>query len=260
LQARADFAMAHDADLFVSLHHNADVLAGQKRNSLETYFKMSDFGPSLDVAQSIHKQLALSLGQPDNSVLPGNYHVLREFPGPAVLGEPSYISHADNSFKLGLAPMQRIEAQAYFLGIAEYFSKGVPKVTDIQPTGTVDDALPLITASVLADREVPIDADSIEMRLDGSPVETVFDMGSLVSYLPRKRLANGKHLVEISLRNMNGNAAKMERAEFTVAMPPAYVLLTSNFQEVRSDSVQPLRLTAKVLDRDVMPEIGRAHV
>jgi N-acetylmuramoyl-L-alanine amidase len=255
LQARAEFARAHNADLFVSLHHNADVLPGAKRNSLETYFKMKDFGPSLDVAQRIHKQLALSLKQPDNAVLPGNYHVLREFNGPAVLGEPSYISHIDNAFRLGLAQIQRLEAQAYFFGIAEYFSKGIPRVEEIQPVGTVsNDARPLITAQVAADRGTPIDPGSVEMLLDGAPVAAVFDQaGSEIRHLPARRLANGRHVVEVSLRNLEGNASERAQHEFDVAMPPAFILFDADFQAVSPHSRKPLRLTAKIFDADAMP-------
>ena len=255
LQARAELAREREADLFVSLHHNADVLPGKKKNSLETYFKMSDPGPSLDAAGAIHRQLALSLKQADNVILPGNFHVLRENPATAVLGEPSYMSHERNAFRLGLAPMQRIEAQAYFLGIAEYFSKGVPKIEEIQPRETVTgNPRPLITARVAADRGVAIDPASITMLIDGKPVNPQFDRAeSQITYLPKERLGNGRHLVSISLRNVNGNAARPKKDEIAVDMPPAYVLLDSNFSTLRTGSQIPIRLRARVFDVDLMP-------
>lgn len=255
LQARAELAREREADLFVSLHHNADVLPGKKKNSLETYFKMSDPGPSLDAARAIHRQLALSLKQEDNVILPGNFHVLRENPSTAVLGEPSYISHERNAFRLGLAPMQRIEAQAYFLGIAEYFSKGVPKIEEIQPRETVTgNPRPLITARVAADRGVAIDPASISMLIDGKPVNPQFDRAeSRITYLPKERLGNGKHLVSISLRNVNGNAARPKKDEVAVDMPAAYVLLDSNFSTLRASIQIPIRLRARVFDADLLP-------
>ncbi len=255
LQARAELGKFHEADLFLSLHHNADVLPDKKKNSLETYFKMSDPGPSLDVAKSIHRQLAVSLNQPDNLISPGNFHVLRETATAAVLGEPSYISHKDNSFRLGLAPMQRLEAQAYLLGIAEYFSKGVPVIEDIQPAGVVsNDPRPIITARTIADRGIPIDPNSIVMLLDGSPVRAEFDREtSQVKYLPPARLSNGKHVVRISLCNVDGNAAKPRQNEIEIAMPPGYVLLTANFTDIISGSETPIRLKARVFDSDLLP-------
>ena len=149
-------------------------------------------------------------------------------------GRSSYISHRLNAFRLGLAPMQRLEAQAYFLGIAEYFSKGVPKIEDISPVGTVSDhARPLITARIDADRGVEIDPSSITMLVDGEIVRPEFDRTtSQISYMPPRRLANGRHTVGVSLRNASGNAAPPIDGEFEVAMPPAYLLLDSNFSRM----------------------------
>jgi len=262
LQARAEFAAAHEAELFLSLHHNADVLPGKKKNSLETYFKMSDPGPSLDVARSIHRQLAVSLNQPDNLISPGNFHVLRETAAAAVLGEPSYISHSDNAFRLGLAPMQRVEAQAYLLGIAEYFSKGVPLIDEIQPTGVIaNNPRPLFTAQVIADRGSPIDPNSIIMLVDGTPVHAGFDREtSQVKYLPPARLGNGKHIVRIILRNRDGNSAKPQQSEIEIAMPPAYVLLTSDFTDINPGSETPIRLKARVFDSDLLPVANGTQV
>jgi len=262
LQARAEIAKELEADLFVSLHHNADVLPGKKKNSLETYFKMSDAGPSLDIARSIHRHLAISLEQDDNVILPGNFHVLRENPVTAVLGEPSYISHARNAFRLGLAPMQRVEAQAYFLGIAEYFSKGVPKIEGVSPVGAVrDNARPLITAHVGADRGVEIDPASITMLINEEAVRPDYDRTSSdIRYLPPRRFSNGRHKVRISVRNFNGNASRPIESEFEIAMPPAYVLLDSNFREVRNGNAAPIRLRARMFDADLMPVADGASV
>jgi len=255
LHARAEFAGAQNADLFLSLHHNADVLPGAKKNSLETYFKMGDPGPSLDAARCIHRQLALSLGEKDNVILPGNFHVLRENPTTAILGEPSYISHPANAFRLGLAPMQRVEAQAYFFGIAEYFSKGVPRIVDMSPEGTViDTSRPFLTARVEPDRDVPTDPSSILMLIDDEPVDARFDAKTArITYLPRKRLSNGTHVAQVFLRNTNGNAARPQQWEFAVSMAPAYLVLEPGFTSARPGSAAPIRISARVFDTDLVP-------
>ncbi len=255
LQARAEIAKEREADLFISLHHNADVLPGQKKNALETYFKMTDPGPSFDVARSIHRRLAMGLGQDDNVILPGNFHVLRENTAPAVLGEPSYITHAGNAFRLGLAPMQRLEARAYFLGIAEYFAAGVPRIEEVSPVGIVaDDPRPQIVARVAVDRAAAIDPASIAMLVDGKRVSPQFDReSSEIRYLPDRRLANGNHKVEIVFRNVNGNAAVPWECEFEVAMPPAHLLLDINSDSVEIGRLAPVRLSARGFDADLMP-------
>lgn len=255
LQARAEFAETQDADLFISLHHNADVLPGAKKNFLETYFKMGDPGPSLDIARYVHRQLALSLKQRDNAIYPGNFHVLRENRTTAILGEPSYITHADNAFRLGLAPMQRVEAQAYFLGILEYFSLGVPQVEFIEPEGPVtDNPFPLITVRVVDDRGVGIDPASVKMTIDGARVEPQFDAEeTLLRYLPSSRFSNGKHRIRVSVRNLNGNSSKPEEHNLEVLIPPAFISLHSDFPALRAGNSKPVRLSAKVLDRDLLP-------
>ncbi|MBI4832100.1 MAG: N-acetylmuramoyl-L-alanine amidase [Candidatus Lindowbacteria bacterium] len=255
LQARVDFARLHKADLFVSVHHNADAISNRKKNSLETYFKLSDPGPSLDLAKCIHRQLALSLKQPDSAILPGNFHVLRESPATAVLGEPSYISDADNAFKLGLSPMQRVEAQAYFFGIAEYFSRGVPRIEDMEPRGLIrDDPRPLFTARVIDDRGAPIDSQTAAMFIDGKPAQPNYNKAtSVVSYLPPRRLSNGKHTVRLSIRNVNGNSAREEKREIEISMPPAHIFVEPNFEAVRAGTAKPVRLSVTVFDADLTP-------
>jgi N-acetylmuramoyl-L-alanine amidase len=262
LAARAEFARFHKADLFVSIHHNADSIAGRKKNSLETYFRMSDAGPSLDVARCINRQLALSLKQTDNVILSGNFHVLRESPAAAVLGEPSYISDADNAFRLGLAPVQRIEAQAYFFGIAEYFSKGAPRIEKMEPTGVIRDSpSPLLTARVSDDRGTPIDPETIIMLIDGKPAQASYDAAaSVISYLPPERLSNGRHTIRLSVRNVNGNSTRAEKTEIEIAMPPAHIFLEPNLETVRAGSAKPIRLSATVFDADFFPIADGAPV
>lgn len=255
LAARAEFARSHKADLLVSVHHNADSISGRKKNSLETYFRMSDPGPSFDLARCINRQLALSLKQTDNVILPGNFHVLRESPATAVLGEPSYISDADNAFKLGLAPVQRIEAQAYFFGIAEYFSNGVPRIERMEPTGVIHSSpRPLLTARVSDDRGTPIDPETIDMLIDGKPAQASYDAtASVISYLPPERLSNGRHSIRLTARNVNGNSTRAEKSEIEIAMPPARIFLEPNFEIVRAGSAKPIRLSATVFDYDFFP-------
>jgi N-acetylmuramoyl-L-alanine amidase len=92
------------------------------------------------------------------------------------------------------------------------------------------------------------------MHVAGIPVHPTFDRdASEIRYLPNRRLTNGKHKITISLRNVNGNAARPWESEFDVAMPAAYVLLGSNFGTIKSGSRGPVRLTARVFDGDLMP-------
>ena len=79
------------------------------------------------------------------------------------------------------------------------------------------------------------------MLIDGRAASTAFDReASEIRHLPPERLANGRHDIEIRLRNVNGNAARPWKSEFKIAMPPAHVFINSNFNPVRAGSPAPV--------------------
>jgi hypothetical protein len=111
-------------DVFLSLHHNSNAALDRERNAIETYYKLGDDGPSFDLGRAIHSQLGSHLGIETAKLLPGNYFVLRGAHTAAVLGEASYLSNPKVETKLQLADKQRLEAEAYFLGLLDYFVHG----------------------------------------------------------------------------------------------------------------------------------------
>jgi N-acetylmuramoyl-L-alanine amidase len=221
LSRRVEVAKAFKPDLFVSLHHNADIFRSQDRNQIETYFKMLNEGPSEDVARLIHQRLTESLGISKGEVIPGNYFVLRNMPCSAVLGEPSYLTNPWVEEKLRLAEKQLLEAQAYFLGILEYFDRGVPQIASLSPRDTVlADAQPALTAVLSAERS-EIDTSSVFLRLDGTAIARSLESeGALVKARPEKPLASGTHELCVSCRNLNGNSSGEACCHFEVSLLP----------------------------------------
>ena len=59
LAERVRIANAFEPDLFVSIHHNADASGRHDVNEIQTYYKLGDEGPSLDVAQDVHRALVV---------------------------------------------------------------------------------------------------------------------------------------------------------------------------------------------------------
>src|SRR5689334_20920547 len=100
LMARTAKANAFDPDVFLSIHHNADAGARHDLNETQTYYKFSDPEASYDLGQAIHRHLALNLGIGADRLLPGNYYVVRNAAGPAVLGESSYLTNPDVESRL----------------------------------------------------------------------------------------------------------------------------------------------------------------
>src|SRR5688572_7618123 len=138
LQARTERANARRPEVFVSIHHNADPGRRNNVNELQTYYRFDDEVASRELAEAIHRHLKRNLGIEADRVLPGNFYVIRNSTAPAVLGEASYLTNPDVEARLALGAKQRLEAEGYFLGLLDYFARGVPRVLAARvepPTG-----------------------------------------------------------------------------------------------------------------------------
>ena len=249
LSARVEEALAFKPELFVSLHHNADIFRSEERNQIETYFKMLDDGPSRDVARLVHEHLIRGLGISKGEVVPGNYYVLRNMPCSAVLGEPSYLTNPWVEEKLRLAEKQLLEAQAYFLGILDYFSRGVPQIASLSPCDSVlTDPRPAL-AAVLSSERSAVDTSSVSLKLDGVPVaRSLEDNGRLAKAWPLEPLAGGRHELCASFLNLNGNSSGERCCHFEVSLPP-FSLTTSGTPDCCPDKGGVL-VTAELEDEN----------
>jgi N-acetylmuramoyl-L-alanine amidase len=225
LIARTLKANAFDADVFLSIHHNADAGSRHDLNETQTYYKFSDPLASYDLGVAIHRHLTLNLGVGADRLLPGNYYVVRNSVAPAVLGESSYLTNPAVESRLALAAKQRLEAEAYFLGLLDYFRTGVPRITAtrLEPLpGDVDGSeRPWIVA--VTDRA----PGTAQLLLDGAPVDSSkierVAMGSAwrLRARPDSALTDGRHRVEWSVRAAGGNWSRAPRPPWTCAAAPA---------------------------------------
>ncbi len=221
LTERTRLANAFAPDLFVSIHHNADAGGAHDVNETQTYYKLGDDGPSLDVAKDIHRALVRNVGIRPHKVVPGNYFVLRGSDAPAVLTETSYITHPDVEERLRLPANQRLEAEALFMGIARYFVRGVPAIVRFAaeaPLGPAEDSLfesghPRLVAVVRGA------FDEFRLEVDGEPREAL-RVDSLLIYQPRGGAwPGGPHEATLRVR-LNGVGSALERrVRFAIAAP-----------------------------------------
>ena len=256
LEARPALANEIGADLFISIHHNADIVPGSQKNDLEVYYKMSDPGQSMDVARHILHSMALAdLGSARQKLLlPGNYRVLRQSDMPALLIEVSYVTNVENVAALMLGRTHRLVASSMLRGLVTYFSSGVPKaVFRSPPEETMDVAAPLIVAE-LEPGMGGVDSTSIRMELDGVPAAHEYDPErNRVLYLHPTPLANGEHTATVQFKNLAGNSSAVTSRSFSIARSPAAVSL-----EVQPGVIPPIEkaravMTASVMDRFWMP-------
>ncbi len=256
LALRTAKANAFDPEVFLSIHHNADAGARHDLNETQTYYKFSDPLASYDLGSAIHRHLALNLGIGADRLLPGNYFVIRNSTAPAVLGESSYLTNPAVESRLALAAKQRLEAEAYFLGLVDYFRQGVPRITAtrVEPvTGGPDpregSERPWLVA--VSDRA----PGSARLSLDGAPVDTTRlervagARSFIVRYRPAEPLTDGRHRVEWAVRAAGGNWSRVRRDSFEVDLPVARTVLEITPAAGGLAPGQVAGLTLRALDR-----------
>jgi N-acetylmuramoyl-L-alanine amidase len=256
LESRPALANEIGADLFISLHHNADIVPGSQRNDLEVYYKMADPGQSMDVAKRIMHSMAFTdlSFERRKLLLPGNYRVLRQSNMPAVLIEVSYMTNTENAQKLALSSTHRLQASAVFKGLVNYFGAGIPEVAFLSPSEEdTDVAAPLIMVD-LKPGIGGVDSTSIRVTLDGTVVPHEYDVErSRVLYLHPEPLTNGDHTVTVQFSNLAGNSSAATDGTFRVARPPASVSFEASPTALPPTKTARAVLTADVRDRFLMP-------
>ncbi len=255
LGSRVELAESVESDLFLSIHHNATLYGGDRYNAVETYYKMGDEGPSLDAARTIHLHLAENLGISENYLLPGNYYVLRENNRPAILGEASYISNSSMAGKLRRKEKLYLEAQAYLLGILDYFSRGRPLIRPLFSTeGIIHSSMPVLEAILSPGPDgSPVDVSSVSLVRDGERVgrsDYWFD-GDRFVYGPSEPLSSGRHRFELDVRNLKGNAAIPLRFSLEVVLPAATIEV-----RISPEDVPPGETSVAMVEAFVRDETG----
>ena len=228
LAERVRMANAFAPDLFLSIHHNADAGGSHDVNETQTYYKLGDDGPSLDVAQDIHRSLVRNVGIRPHKVVPGNYFVLRGSDAPGVLTETSYITDPDVEERLRLPEKQAIEADALLLGLARYFARRLPVIAELKAH---DDRAPredtlFVTGNPGLTARVHGDFDQAVLTVDGQPL-TLERVGDRLSWQPDRAWTAGDHEARLAVRLTGIGAARERRLRFAVRPAPARLRVAS---------------------------------
>jgi N-acetylmuramoyl-L-alanine amidase len=250
LQSRAEISNTHGADLFLSIHHNASE-NNKSLNELIIFHKTSDSGRSRDAAQSIIKRLKPKIVSDRASVLPGNYHVLRNTEATAILGEASFISSKANEKELSFQRTSMREAKGYFLGIVDYFSKGVPKITLVEPENIIlKTAEPLLSARIdPGNKNTSVSRKDTILTLDNKKIESFNYDNQTISFIPDNPLYNSTHTFCLRARNSNGNISKEECFSFKVSLAPAIIIARPLFSSLPADGTARNPVDIEVFDR-----------
>jgi len=250
LDARSSLGNRNNADLFISIHHNSDTNR-RNRNDIQIYYKMSDTGPSRDIAKNILQGLRKKLNVSEGNIYTGNYRVLRTSTVAAILGESSFISNKRNEDKLSYQRTLQLEAEGYFDGILSYFQKGVPVIADLYPDNiTLTFTRPEIKARIISGAgNNPVDSASIVLKLDGKRYSSFsFNHDSTIAFIPPEPLENGQHTVCINVKNRAGNNSPETCASFTLSLPPSSIEIKPVFPVIPPDGVSSTAIDVSVLD------------
>lgn len=117
LAARVNLAKREHADMFVSLHTNAN--SNPAINGAMTFYGQ---GKSPLLAQNIQKALIAATGATDKGVAAADFYVISSTPMPAALVEMGFISSAQEAARLGDSTYRAKIAQGIFNGINAYFN------------------------------------------------------------------------------------------------------------------------------------------
>ncbi len=260
LERRMIKANAFDPDVFLSIHHTADAGGRNDRNETQTYYKLADTRASVDLADALHAHLKTNLGIEIDRLLPGNYYVLRNSNAAAVLGESSYLTNPDVESRLALAAKQRLEAVAYFLGLATYFRRGVPRVLATRVVPAMDAVTAGGDARDASDRPwvvAAIDRDpgTVELAVDGALVDSaqiVRRSGGELRWRPTQPFTDGRHVAQWTVRARGGNWSRTIADTFDVELPVARV----DFAVTPKSGLAPGQIAAlsfRALDRHGRP-------
>ncbi|MBI4720128.1 MAG: N-acetylmuramoyl-L-alanine amidase [Chitinivibrionia bacterium] len=235
-------------DIFVSIHHNARSDRSPDVNAIETYYKFGDHA-SRDLAFAVHRHLVRNLGIKDGVIKPGNYHVLRSVDIPAILGEASYLTNPEVEGKLQFSAKQKLEAEAYYLGILDYFRRGTPKIRLIAPAETTLAAVPDIVYEAEDIGGTGVDPDAIFMEVNGKPVHALFNRElRRIQYGFPWNAPNGRYTVSLHIRNLMGNSSAAQTSSFAMSFPPEQAVF-DNEPAAPPWGWGPVRARGVLLDR-----------
>jgi len=122
LKDRVAFAEAVEAEVFLSIHHNASY--DDRPNQVEVYYRWCDECPSQSLAQFLTDSLSRELELPARIPYPATYTVLRNRLPLSVLTEAYYL-------KYHRPELIEREARGLLEGLKSFFNHGYPSVRGV---------------------------------------------------------------------------------------------------------------------------------
>jgi N-acetylmuramoyl-L-alanine amidase len=218
LRERARIANELQADLFVSLHHNATQSRTTNWSSVWYHGAVDDAEVALDAARFVALNLNKALRTDaqvtsplfsDQLMYPGGFGVLRACNVPCFLCESSFYTNPDEELRLADAGYNLREAYAIYTGLCEWAQCGGPTCT---PTVAVRD--PHFRLEATLDEGLPgwwgkdrsrILVSSICVKLNGKEIPHQYDIAEKQLNADLILEPESTSVVEIHFANFLGN-------------------------------------------------------
>ena len=123
LKDRINFSNNKNADVFVSIHCNADPAGTSSINGVETFYWKDDTQESKNLAQAIQSSIVNSLDVKDRGIKKEEFAVIKSTKCPSVLVETGFLSNNIEANNLSNDDYQEKMAEAIVDGIKEYLTE-----------------------------------------------------------------------------------------------------------------------------------------
>lgn len=229
LTHRTAIANQHQADIFISIHHNWSPRYTSQATTI-WYHATADYNPaSMDLGRYIFQEFTqeVALREVDKAMGLKSDYLMYENAGfavlrtlapeiPGVLCELAYFSNLETELKMRNSDFLQQEAYGVFLGIAKYFYAGVPHWKIISPDTKSPVRSPVTELAIQV-------YDGLEARkewgygtrifhrhliaeLDGKPVPfTMDEKKGILRIALSTPLSTGRHSLQLWIININKN-------------------------------------------------------
>lgn len=221
LALRSELANKSNADIFVSIHHNAPGKAeDNSTNYTSVYYHAKEtdyeYEPNeRDLAKYIQRDLSYVMGNPgglgsfdgtysDYIIYPGEgFSVLRKTSIPSVLVECAFHTSRLEELRLNDETFNQIQAWGIFRGIAKYFRAGIPEIELLNDSTKIKNGK--FRASFYLKDSSGIDPKSIQVFWDKNEIDFSLNKKTNILSLEIDSLKEGSYSLKIICVNKKGN-------------------------------------------------------